>query len=296
MTRVFFYSPHPDDETLSMGLAMVYYLANGVETHLVSMNSGGAIGVANTLNGATGCSVPVDHPYTHSPEREGYPALSVEDIGNARITEARSVLGAMAMVPPFTSRGAVYHHIAGLPDEFGGPAHNPPTVEGVAAAKEVIKSYVDNYPNSFHFTMSDAEALEGMAADGGPGHPDHAACGLALRELKQSTDIAPGMGGITYAEALVNARFFVSRLYWATSQPNLLYPPPLLDVAGGSLSWFNVGTQYATLTNWLRNQVIKPYRAWNPTAGTYGVAWHQVPSQFNSNFGTGASIANLWHA
>ena len=295
--RVFLYSPHPDDELLSMGLAIVYYLANGVDVHLVSMNNGGAIGVANTLNGATGCSVPADHPYTHSPTREGYPTLTVADIAAARILEARSTLGAMAMVPPSTATaGSITHHVADLPDGFGGPAHNPPTAQGVVLAKGIIKSFVDTYPNSFHYTMTDAEALDGMASDGGPGHPDHAACGCALRELKQSTALAPGMGGLTYAQALTGARFFVSRLYWATSRPDTKYPAPLLDVANGTLQWFNTGSRYADYCNWIRGQVLKPYKAWNPAAGAYGVGWHQVPSQFNSNFGTGVSIANLWHA
>ncbi len=298
MARVFLYSPHPDDETLSMGLAMLYYIANGVDVHLVSVTDGAAIGVAEYLNGTRGgCSVPVDHPYTHSPSREGFPVLTATDIGTARLQEARSVLGTAAMVPPVAATpGAVYHHLGGLPAEFGGPAHSPPTVEAVAAAKVVIKSYVDAYPNSFHHTMSDAESLVGMAADGGPGHADHAACGLALRELKQSTDVAPGTDGLTYAQALGGSRFFVSRLYWAISRPDKTYPAPLLDVANGTLAWFNTGTQYTALTNWLRGPVIKPYKAWNPTAGAYGVGWHQVPSQFNNNFATGVSIANLWHA
>jgi len=297
MSRVFLYAPHPDDETLSMGLAMVYYLANGVDVHLVSMNSGAALGVANTLNGVTGCSVPADHPYTHSPAREGYEPLDVADTASARVLEARGALGAAAMIPPTGStRGAVFHHIADLPEGFGGAAHGPPTAAGIAAAKTVIQGFVDSYPNSFHYTMTDAEALTGMAADGGTGHPDHAACGVALRQLKKSTAIAPNSGGLTYAQALTGARFFVSRLYWASSRPDQKYPAPLLTVASGSLAWFNSGSRYSEYAAWLRSQVIRPYKAWNPATGTYGLGWHQVPSQFNANFGSAVSIANLWHA
>ena len=109
MGRVFFYAPHPDDETLSMGLAMLHYIANGFEVHLVSMCDGSADGVANTLNGSANgtpivCSTPADHPYIHSPAREGYPGgpLTAATVGAARILEARSALGAMAMVPPIT--------------------------------------------------------------------------------------------------------------------------------------------------------------------------------------------------
>lgn len=297
VTRVFFYSPHPDDETLSMGLAMLHYIANGCDVHLVSMCNGEAAGVANTLNGvasgtAVVCSTPADHPYIHSPAREGYPTLTAADIGDARILEARSTLGMMAMVPPVTPGvlGTVTHHVAGLPAEFGDPGSgsstSPPTAAGIAAAKAVIKGYVDSYPNSFHYTMSDADH-----------HHDHAACGIALRQLKNDTvNTIPGTS-LTYHDALVNARFFVSRLYWAISQPDGHYQQDLLDAANGTLAWFNYyGSRYTLYCDWLRNQVIKPYRAWNPAAGAYGVGYHQVVSQFTSNFGPSASIANLWHA
>lgn len=297
VTRVFFYSPHPDDETLSMGLAMLHYIANGCDVHLVSMCNGEAAGVANTLNGSANgtavvCSTPADHPYIHSPAREGYTALTAADIGDARILEARSTLGAMAMVPPVTPGvlGTVTHHVAGLPAEFGDPGSgsstSPPTPAGIASAKAVIKGYIDAYPNSFHYTMSDADH-----------HHDHAACGIALRQLKNDTvNVIPGTS-LTYHDALVNARFFVSRLYWAISQPDGHYQQDLLDAANGTLAWFNYyGSRYTLYCDWLRNQVIKPYRSWNPAAGAFGVGYHQVVSQFTNNFGPSASIANLWHA
>lgn len=289
--RVFFYSPHPDDETLSMGLAMLYYIASGAHVHLVSMNNGGAIGVANTLNGVSSCSTPSDHPYTHNPSREGYSTLTVGDIAAARINEARSALAAMAMIPPTTgvTWGTINHHIADLPDSYGHPGATsstaPVTPEGIAAAKEVIKHYVDTYPNSFHFTMSETD-----------NHYDHAACGYALRELKNDdVNLAPGMGGITYKQALVNSRFFVSRLYWGISQPDGQYPDDVASMPG--LAWFNYGSARKTeFDNWLRTQVAPAFRKWNPAQGSYGIGYHQVPTQFNNNFGPSASIANLWHA
>lgn len=295
MGRVFFYSPHPDDETLSMGLAMLHYIAAGYDVHLVSVTTGDAIGVANTLNGkkadgtVISCTSP-DHPYIHSPEREGYIPLTTDAIGAARIAEARSTLGAMAMVPPVIpgTTGTVTHHIAGLHDGFGAPGQTsstaPVTAEGIAAAKDVIKYYVDTYSNSFHFTMSQTDD-----------HHDHAACGYALRELKDDDTNKVPWADITYADALVNARFFVSRLYWAISQPDGKYPADVAAMPG--LAWFNYyGSRYQVYVDWLRNQVIKPYRAWDPAAGAYGVGYHQVASQFNNNFGPSANVANLWHA
>jgi LmbE family N-acetylglucosaminyl deacetylase len=288
MPRVFFYAPHPDDETLSMGLAMVWYIANGYDVHLVSMNSGGAIGVANTLNGVTACSTQSDHPYTHNPSREGYAPLSVSDIAAARILEARSALGAMAMIPPNAgvTPGMVTHHIANLPDMFGanGAASStaPVTPDGIAAAKAAMLPFVTDYPNSFHYTMSPADH-----------HPDHAACGLALREIKAENPTLLG-----------TPRFFVSRLYWAASQPDGLYAADLLAAAGGTpsspngtLAWFNYsGTRKAEFDAWLRTKVITPYRTWNPAAGSYGIGYHQVAAQFTANFGTGVGIGNLWHS
>lgn len=275
--RLFFYAPHPDDETLSMGLAMVYYLASGCDVHLVSMNNGGALGVANTLNGLSACSTPSDHPYTHSPEREGYPPLTVASVAAARILEARAAFGAMAMIPPTTPGvlGSVTHHIADLPDMYGcgcSSSTGPVTPEGIAAAKAAILPFVTDYPNSFHYTMSESDH-----------HPDHAACGHALREIKAENPTLLG-----------SPRFFVSRLYWAV---NNVYPPEVLAAANGTLAWFAYsGTRKAEYDAWLRTQVIKPYRAWNPAGGAYGLGYHQVASQFEKNFAPGVSIGNLWHA
>lgn len=299
MARVFFYSPHPDDETLSMGMAMLHYIANAVEVHLVSITNGSALGVANTLNGSSEAGVPVactisDHPYIHSPLREAYPLalpatrLTVADIGALRNEEARSALSMMAMVPSVTPGviAPVEHHTHNLPGDFAGSgpsSTSPVTPEGIAMAKEIIKSYVDSYPNSFHYTMSETDD-----------HHDHAACGIALRELKNDDVNKVPWADITYAAALINARFFVSRLYWAVSQPDKLYPADVAAMPG--LVWFNYyGAKYTDYCNWLRNQVIPVYRAWSPAAGTYGIGYHQVASQFNNNFGPAASIANLWH-
>lgn len=302
MPRVFLYSPHPDDETLSMGLAALYYIYNGYETHLVSMTNGEAIGVCNTLNGTADgttplpCNIAGDHPYAHSPAREGYQPLTVQGIGAARILEARSALGMMASIPGAT--GTVVHHVVGLPAEFGHPGAGSSTApvlpEGIAAAKAVIKQFVDDYPNSFHHTMSESDK-----------HHDHAACGYALRELKNDTCHKVPWADRTYASALAGSQFFVSRLYWATSQADGKYPAEVLAAAGataedpdGSLSWFPYGAKYRDFCNWMF-KVAAVYRAWNPAAGTYGIGYHQVARQFINCFPPADSAqkqGNLWHA
>ena len=298
--RVFFYSPHPDDETLSMGMAMLYYLANNFDTHLVSITNGSAIGVTNTLNGSTDTGTAVacpisDHPYIHSAQREGYPLVApvtrliVDDIGAARNQEARSALAMMSMIPPTTAGvvAPVTHHTENLPGDFAASSPSstsPPTLEGIAQAKTIIKQYVDEYPNSFHYTMSETDD-----------HHDHAACGIALRQLKNDTvNTVPWDSTRTYSSALSGARFFVSRLYWAGSQPDGQYPADLALMP--DKKWFPYGTRYNDYVNWLRDRVVPVYRAWNPAQGAYGIGYHQVPGQFNSNFGPSASVANLWHA
>jgi LmbE family N-acetylglucosaminyl deacetylase len=297
MGRVFFYSPHPDDETLSMGLAMLHYLTNGFEVHLVSMTSGDAVGSGYFLNGQTPdgtpvvCPTPADHPWTHNPQREGYAEVTTEAVGAARLLEARTALGLMAMVPPIPDSngnpvpvGTVVHHSGGLHDGFGNPGSGsstaPPTREGIDAAKAVMLPYIQDYPNSFHYTMSPSDH-----------HKDHASCGMALREIKTENPTLLG-----------TPRFFVSRLYWGNPIGN--WPDDLRQAAGattqnpnGSIGWFvAAGANTPALQDHLRNRVIKAYRAWNPAAGAYGIGYHQVRSQFEANFGPSATVANLWHA
>lgn len=286
MTHVFLYGPHPDDETLSMGVAALHYISNGFPVHLVSMTSGGAAGISNTLNGSTACTCPGDHPYVHNPAREGYELHTVESIAAGRIAEARSALGAMSMVPPIAgiAPGAVYHHVGGLLDGFGNPDSGsstaPVTRAGIDAAKAVMLPFIQDYPNSFHYTMSPADH-----------HKDHAACGLALREIKAEN---PTLLGVP--------RFFISRLYWTVTDG--LYAADLRAAAGGtaadpngSIDWFTAaGSRTPVYADWLRNRVIKAYRAWNPAGGSYSMGYHSVAAQFESNFAPGVSVGNLWHA
>ena len=286
---------------------MLHYIANGFETHLVSVTYGDALGCVNFLNGQTAsgtpvvCPTPADHPWTHSPTREGYAPLTLQAVGEARIKEARTALGLMSMVPPINDSngnpitpGSVVHHIGGLSDGFGdhglrcvdagsSSSTSPPTRAGIDAAKAVILPYVQNYPNSFHITTTPADH-----------HHDHAACGIALREIKTENPTLLG-----------TPMFFISRLYWTVT--NGLYAEDLRVAAGGlpggpgvgtngTIAWFTgPGVNYTTYANHLRNRVVKAFRSWNPAAGSYGIGYHQVSSQFEANFGPTASVANLFH-
>jgi LmbE family N-acetylglucosaminyl deacetylase len=265
MPRVFFYSPHPDDETLSAGLALTRWLAAGFDVHLVSMNRGGVAPASIKLDGSGVCGY---DGYVHDPAREGYTVPTNIDIAAARLAETRSALGAMATIPVDAGvpAGGVFHHEGGLPDGFGGTYGQPPTQAGIDAAKTVIAQFVADYPNSFHYTMSETD-----------NHPDHAACGLALRQLK---NVDP---------TLVNARFFVSKLYWDyTANPDVAAQP--------GLAWFSAGPRKAEYDALLRGRVISCFKAWNPAAGSFGIGYHQVVNQFNNCFSTSVNISNLWHS
>lgn len=296
MSNVFFYAPHPDDETLSMGLAAAHYAHYAIPVHVVSMSNGSALGVANTLNGSSDAGVPVscttpgDHPYIHDPVREyydldaGVTRLTADAIGQLRNKEAKSAVAMLAQVPKAVPgvQAPVVHHIENLPGDWAGSSSSstsPCTPEGIATAKTIIKKYIDAYPNSFHFTMSETD-----------NHHDHAACGYALRELKNDNVNMVPWDNITYKAALVNAMFFVSKLYYMNNYQNGQ------DVLPFGPQWFPYGPHYPIFASWLKNQVQKVYRAWNPASGSFAIGYHQVAYQFDLNFAPDVSPANLWHA
>jgi len=276
VNSVVLYAPHPDDETLSMGLPVVHWLAAGWDVHLVSVSRGGVSSASVKLDGSAPCGMP-SHLYTHHPAQEGYPVdLTADQIGEARLKETRTALGAATRIAPnsgVAQVGNVYHYEGNLPTNWGGPTvGQPPTAEGIAQAQAVIETYVNQYPDAAHHTMSPTDD-----------HPDHAACGQALRNLKNSP---------TYSAQLADSMFFVSRLYWATTLG--AYPA---DVAAENPQWFPTNSRkadYDAVARLMRDA----FYAWSPAHGAYAVGGHQVPSQFARCFpepGSGQSIAALWH-
>jgi LmbE family N-acetylglucosaminyl deacetylase len=277
MTHIVFFAPHPDDETLSAGLALTWYLSQGATVDVVAMTRGEAGGPLGSFNGNNVCNW-APHSYTHNPTAEGYTALTSTDLGAARVHEGRSAVGAMAMIAPSSgvSAGTIAYHEGGstgvLPDGFGtqsdGVGKDSPTA--VALAKAIISEYVNMYSNTFFYTMSPTDD-----------HPDHAACGQALRDLKNTNPLLSGV------------RFFVSKRYWAVNNGGS-YPA---DVAAQpDLQWFNAGTRKSDIDAHLRGKVINCFQAWNPAEGSYAIGYHQVAGQFADCFGPSVSVANLWHA
>lgn len=293
MAHYMFFEPHPDDATLSMGLAITTFTAGGGDTHVVGMSKGAVTPASIKLDGGAVCGY---DGYTHNPTQEFYTVPTQDQIGDLRVSEGKSAAGAMAMIAPspgVSPAGTVTYHegIDGtgyLADLYGsqGTTTIPGlacTQEGVDAAQAVIKWYVDNYSNTYFYAMSPTDD-----------HPDHAACGQALRNLKNDTvNICPS-SGLTYAATLANARFFVSKLYWAGPGGSPPYPT---DVAAQpDLQWFSAGSRKADYDAHLRNHVIRCFSAWDPNGGSFAIGYHQVVNQFLTCFGPTVTIANLWHA
>lgn len=277
MTSVVFYPPHADDETLSAGLALIHYLAAGLDVHVVLMNRGGNGGPLGQLNGDQACTW--HGGIKHNPATEGYAPLTTLDVALGRVQECRSAVGAMGTITPnsgVAATGKVFFHEADLPDGFGGVSGQPPTAQGIALARAAMEPFIigpDAIPNAFHYTMSWTD-----------NHPDHAACGMALKAIKQDNPTAFGI-----------PRYFVSRLYWNDA-----------DVIAAGTTTFPVNaTRKADYIALLKGRVAGSYSAWLPAdgpvedpngplrRGAYGFGYHQVVNQFLNNL---AAPENRWHA
>lgn len=292
--RIYF-APHCDDEQLSKGFHMADMRARGEHILVVFMSLGGNTGARDKLNGIaatpaySGCPV---HGYTHNPDDEFYdgaPALDSEEIRQSRLKESVSALGAVSTIPTLAgvTPGEVRYEVADLPDGFGDLATADADIEAV------MRDVYSRYPNSFLYTMSESDA-----------HPDHQACGRALKNMRASADLGP---------ALVNSRFFVSKLYWKENN-NGNYPPAVLAAAKNgpigsdgqptsTLAWYGPaqaqsgpnGSRYNELCGIQRKRVIVPFGAWSPKDGVYGVGRHSVNSQFEDCFGVNVNIQCLMH-
>ncbi|MEA3320530.1 MAG: PIG-L family deacetylase [Bacillota bacterium] len=78
-----FYSPHPDDEVLSLGPAIIHALASSKEVHVVLLSKGKASKAINTVNERL--------------EAEGHPTISTEEFGDARVEEFKRAVEALGV-------------------------------------------------------------------------------------------------------------------------------------------------------------------------------------------------------
>lgn len=263
MTEVLLIEPHADDFLLSKGIAAAHWLGAGITVRLLTMSAGGSGGVLDDLAGDVSCGW---HGYHHNPTKEGYTAPLEADFHDLRLAESRAALGTLAAA--INGSGNIAHYDGGLPTGFGS------TPTGVADAKAVIKDYVDQFDSgtTFFHTMSWTDD-----------HPDHAACGMALRELRQDP---------AYSYLLSGSRFFVSRLYWGAADVLAQGPVPF-PVTASRKAEYDKAVRLAA----------KCYAAFHPPH-SLGVGYHQVINQFYSNgldsMGNGTptnsvTIENRWH-
>lgn len=263
-TDVFLFEPHADDFMVSKAVAAAHYAGAGIKVHVVTMTSGGSGGVLDDLAGSVVCGW---HNYHHNPTTEGYTAPAEADFANLRLAESRAALG--SLVGYVAGNAGCEHYHGGLVDGFGS------LPDGVSQAQAVIKQYVDTYANgtTFFHTMS-------PTADD---HPDHRACGQALRNLKNDP---------AYSSIVSGSRFFTTRLKWGSAEA----------AAEGLTTFPFTASRKAEFDRAIRIGA-KAYAAWQPPQAL-GVGYHQVINQFYSNGldsqGNGTPtnsvvIENRWH-
>ena len=150
--KAVFYVPHPDDETLSMGGAIVNHLFAGNDVYVVLLSHGRASDAYNVLCGRVACSW---HKKNHDPSLEGYAPFDLQKFGLARV---REFLAACECLGVSLANTEIY-------DFEDGQV----TVEQV---KQVIMKWETRFPGSKHKTMTYHDK-----------NPDHANAGRALLEL-----------------------------------------------------------------------------------------------------------------
>jgi LmbE family N-acetylglucosaminyl deacetylase len=152
--RAIFFAPHPDDETLSMGVAIVQHVLAGRDVHVVAVTQGEAATARHVINGTRPPTSWWGVP--HNPAQEGFEPLDVAAFSAARVHELRAACSAMGVQPDRV-------HVYDLPD-------------GVVHAEDV-KALIRTdfaWPGASFKTLSYRWSS----------HPDHTACGVALHELQ----------------------------------------------------------------------------------------------------------------
>ncbi|SHG06326.1 PIG-L deacetylase family protein [Ornithinibacillus halophilus] len=118
-----YYSPHPDDETLSMGASIVEELDNGHDVQIVLLTQGAASSAINKIN--------------KDLEANGKDLLSVEDFVDARLAEFQLAVSKLG-VPEENI------HIFDYPD--GGLE--------LQNIKELMKEFEEMYKDAYHHAFS----------------------------------------------------------------------------------------------------------------------------------------------
>lgn len=178
-----FYVPHPDDEMLTMGVALFNHVWKGSsEVHVVLLSHGGASGVYNVLTGERKSRLL--NRYV-DPVKEGYAPFTIEDFKEARVNEFKYSVSILGVKPENI-------HIMDLGD--GNITKDE--------MKEVIMSFENKYNDVRHKTMSWDD-----------NHPDHANGGKALLELYKEGKVKDARFYAKNSQALETPEDFSMKLY-----------------------------------------------------------------------------------
>jgi LmbE family N-acetylglucosaminyl deacetylase len=129
-----YYIPHPDDETLSMGIAIADSVYKGHEVYLILLSQGFDSNVRNIINGKEFCKW---HKKYHSPKKEGYKQLSYYEFGMLRQKE---FLNAALDLGVSQKKIRICNFLNGKFNELD--------------IEKIVLEYEKKYPNAFHNTTS----------------------------------------------------------------------------------------------------------------------------------------------
>lgn len=178
MTTHIFYAPHADDETLSMGVAVLQKIAQSHRVILVLLTDGAADMTLKILRGEIECGW---HRYYHDPIQEGFPEGRMDKELFIQARQSEFIQAA---------------RILGVPEEDIHIHRQPDGGLDKKAVRDLALSFEQDDRLSgarCHHTMS-------YHIDD---HPDHLAAGNALLELYREKQIAL-------------PRWYVKRYMWNT--------------------------------------------------------------------------------
>lgn len=196
--QIVIYSPHPDDETLSLGMAIAEYVQSGFEVHLVLLSQGKTTKAIDSINGNVDINTSVASAFKgrHIPALEGYSALTQDQIGAARIREFQAAAGLLRIPLSQIHTQETYDG-----DLF--------TIENI---KKIMTGYAEMFPKAMHMTMSTIDI-----------HPQHRVAGEALRLVSLEKNIAS-----SYAVSRTTwKRLLKRKLVYPASIPELHWIKPI---------------------------------------------------------------------
>jgi LmbE family N-acetylglucosaminyl deacetylase len=231
---IVFYTPHQDDETLFMGQVITHHAMVGREVHVVLCSNGSTSNVTNEINGLIGDTNFWGGP--HWPAREGYPPMTTVEMGLHRTEELIAACGQLG-VP----RERV--HLGRADVEYADSSELPNAIT-VGWATQVMESWQDHFADRgvvSHYTMW-----------WGDNHPDHAALGQALHNLRTADPTT-----------------------WTAGR--WLVKPEQAVAAAASL--YIVPAELSEMVKWLGLHAGWCYRAWLPPLA-YALGYHSVGNTY----------------